>query len=157
RVAAEGVEVQAILHHGPDRRPGDAGTQRGAVADPLGHGDQVGCHAPVLEAPKVRARSAETGLHLVGNAKTAVPTNDVVDDPEILRRRRHRAAHALDRLADEAGDLARGLVADQFFHVAGALHVATRVLQAIRAAVAVARRGVLDVDRRIALELPGPH
>src|SRR5262249_22567096 len=60
-----------------------------------------------------------------------------------------------DRFADETGHLTRRLVADQVLHVAGALDAARRVLQAERAAVAIAGRGVLDVQRWVALELPG--
>src|SRR5262249_32975240 len=90
-----------------------------------------------------------------GDAQAAVLAHDVVDDLEVLRWRRDRPADALDRLADETGDLAGGLVADHVLDVAGALDVAAGVGQAEGAAVAVAGRGVLDVERRVALELPG--
>ena len=70
-VAAEGVEVDAVLHRPGDLGAGDAGAERGAVADPLGHRDEVGRDAPVLEAPEVLAGAAEAGLDLVGDAEAA--------------------------------------------------------------------------------------
>ena len=45
------------------------------------------------------AGAAEAGLHLIGDAQAAMLADDVVDDLEILRRRRHRSADALNRLA----------------------------------------------------------
>ena len=73
--------------------------------------------------------------------------DDVVDDLEILRRRRDRAADALNRLADEAGDLAGRFVVDDVLDVVGTLQAATRILQAVGAAVAVRRQRVLHVRR----------
>src|SRR5262249_32953717 len=98
----------------------------------------------------------ERGLNFVGDTQPAVPANDVVDDLEILLRRCHDPADALNRLADKTGDLAGRLEADQVFDVAGALDVAARVFEVVRATVPVARFRVFDVDRRIALDLPGP-
>ena len=126
RVAAEGVEVDAVFHHGGDFGPRHAGAERHAVADALGHRHQVGRDAPVLEAPEMLAGAAEAGLHFVGDAQAAVLADDVVDDLEIFRRRRDGSADALDRFADEAGDFARRFVADQIFDVVGAFDVAAR-------------------------------
>ena len=84
RVAAERVEVDPVLHDAGDLRPRDARAQRRPVADPLGHGDQVGRDAPVLEAPEGRAGPAEAGLDLVGDAQAAVLADDLVDDLEVL-------------------------------------------------------------------------
>ena len=62
------------------------GAERRAVADALGHRDDVGHHAPVLEAPVVLAGAAEAGLHLVGDAEAAVLADDVVGLLKIVRR-----------------------------------------------------------------------
>ena len=67
-----------------DLGPGDAGAERDAVADPLGHRDEVGRDAPVLEAPEGRPGPAEAGLDLVGDAEAAVLADDLVDDLEVL-------------------------------------------------------------------------
>ena len=69
--------------------------------------------------------------------------------------RRDRAADALDRLADEAGDLAGRFVLDHVLDVVGTLHVAGRILEAERAAVAVAGVRVVHVRAVVRLEFPG--
>src|ERR1700728_3972941 len=102
--------MHAVFHHASDLRPRDAGAQWYTVPDALGHRDQVGCDTPVLEAPKRRARAAEARLHLVGDTQPAVLANDIVDDLEILARRSDRPTNPLDRLGNEAGDLARRLI-----------------------------------------------
>ena len=91
-VAAEGVEVDPVLHGPGDFGAGDAGAQRSAVADPLGHGHEVGGDSPVLEAPEMLAGPAETGLDLVGDAKAAGLADDIVDDPEVFGGRGDDAA-----------------------------------------------------------------
>src|SRR5207247_9000049 len=130
------------------------GAQRRAVANALGHRHQLGRHAPVLEAPELRARSPEAGLHFVGDAHAAMTAHDVVDDAELLRRRRDDPAGTLDRLGDKARDLARRFITDQLLHILSTFHVAARILQAVGTAVAIARRRVLEVDRRVAATLP---
>ena len=131
---------------------------RRAVAEALGHRDDVGRDAPILMRPVVMARAAEPALHFVGDAQAAVLADDVVDDLEILRggRRVHDAADALNRLGDEAGDLARRLVLDDLLHFLRTLQVAGGILQPERAAVAVARRGVVHVVGRVGGEPPVP-
>ena len=113
------------------RRDVAAGRHRGdrrAVAQALGHRDDVGRHAPVLVRPVVIARAAEAALHFVGNAQPAVLADDVVHDLEVLRlrRRMHDAADALDRLGDEARDLAGRLVLDDLLHLLRTLAGRTR-------------------------------
>src|SRR5947209_1519968 len=83
RVAAEGIEMNSIGHGLGDIRPGYASAKRNAVADPLGHGDQVGTHPPVLKAPEMFAGAAKAGLYFVGNAQAAEAMDDVVNDLEI--------------------------------------------------------------------------
>src|SRR5262249_28489374 len=137
-----------------DLRPGDARAQRGPIADPLGHRDQVGRDAPVLEAPEGRPGPAESGLDLIRDAEPAVSADDLVDDLEVFARRHDGPADPLDRLGDEAGHLAGSLVADQVRDVPRTFDVAARILQAEGAAVAVAGRGVLHAFRRARLEFP---
>ena len=148
RVAAEGVEVDAVLHHFGDADRGGHRAERGAVADALGHRDHVGHDVPILVRPVVVAGAAEAALHFVGDADAAVLADDVVDDSEEFLGRRDRAADALDRLADEAGDLAGRFVLDHVLDVVRTLHAAGWVLEAERAAVAVAGVRVVDVRAR---------
>src|SRR5262249_59907602 len=124
RVAAERVEVDRVGHGAGDLGWGDAGAGRRPVADPLGHGDEVGRDAPVLEAPEGRPGPAEAGLDLVRDAESAVLADDLVDELEVLARRRDGPADPLDRLGDEARDLPRRLALDQGLHVPRALPVA---------------------------------
>ena len=74
RVATEGVEVQPVLRSSRRRsRPrGHHAGERGAVADPLGRGHDVGRHCRGSGIPRSDlARSAESGLDLVGDAQPA--------------------------------------------------------------------------------------
>src|SRR5262249_58323850 len=121
-----------------------------AVADALGHRQEVGRNAPVLEPPDRGAGAAEPGLHFVSDAQPAVPPHDVVDDPEVLRRWGHDAAHTLNRLGDEACNRAGSLVADQRLDVARAGRIASGGSQPLRGAGEVAPgrgRGVYPAGR----------
>src|SRR5690606_12647051 len=84
----------------------------------------------------------------------AVLADDVIDDLEELFGRSDRAADALDRFADEAGDLAGRLVLDDVLDVVRALNAARRVLEAEGAAVAVTGQRVVDRLGLVRLELP---
>ena len=72
--------------------------------------------------------------------------DDVVDNLEILPRRRDRPADTLNRLGDEASDFAGCLVADQVLDVTGTLDVATGYSRPIGAAIAIAGRRVFDAE-----------
>ncbi len=88
---------------------------------------------------KCVAGAAEAGLHFVGDAQAAVLADDVVDDLEIFRRRRDGAADALDRFADEAGDLAGAFRTGSRSRRRGHTSASqTGIFQTVRAAVAVA-------------------
>ena len=65
--------------------------------------------------------AAETGLHFVGNAQSAVLAGDLVRLGQIIPRAVGCATDALDRLRDERGDLTRRRVADDLANVFGAL------------------------------------
>ena len=71
------IEVQPLGEAGRDLVRRDNGRQGQAIADTLGHGDDVGHEALSLEAPVVAAGAAETGLNLVGDADTARLTDDL--------------------------------------------------------------------------------
>ena len=114
RVAAEGVEVDAVASSMSAISGRVTQAPSGApLPIPLAIVTRSGVTPQFSKPQNLVARAAEAGLHLVGDAQPAVLADDVVDDLEILRRRRDGAADALDRLGDEAGDLAASLVADQ--------------------------------------------
>ena len=155
RVAAERVEVDAVLHHFGDADRRRHRAERRAVADALGHRDHVGHDAPILVGPVVMAGAAEAALHFVGDADAAVLADDVVDDFEELLRRRDRAADALNRLADEAGDLARRFVLDHVLDVVRTLHAAATDTRAQTGSGSSSRRSVWWMFVPLfALELP---
>ena len=116
--------MHSVFHHARDLRTGDARAQRYTVADPLGHRDQIRRDAPVLESPERRPRPAKASLHLVGYTQTTVLADDIVNDLEILGRRSHRSAYALDRLGNEAGNFAWRLILDQIFDITGTFDIA---------------------------------
>ena len=99
-IAAEGVEMNPLRQRLRDLRRGDDGGERRAVADALGHGDDVGNHALRFEAPVVRARAAEAGLHFIGDAHAAGGAHVLVGVLQIAVGENDEAADALDRLGE---------------------------------------------------------
>ena len=65
-------------------------------------------------------------------------------DPEIFFRRRDESADALNRFRDKRRDAPRCGGADQVFHIVRASHVAGRILEPQRTAVAI---GVQCMDK----------
>src|SRR5206468_12973545 len=78
------------------------------VAHALGEGQQVGRDAVRLVPPEVLAGAAPPGLHLVGDEQHAVLVEHLAVPGEQAVRRVRVPAHALDRLGDQAGDVAAG-------------------------------------------------
>ena len=70
-VPAKSVEVQPPRHGLCNLLCCHNSSQGQAIANALCHGDNVRNDALVLKAPELGACSAETSLHLVGNADTA--------------------------------------------------------------------------------------
>jgi hypothetical protein len=112
--------VQPLSEHLGDLAAGGHGGERDAVAEALGHGDDVGDHAEVLEPPVVLAGAAEAGLHLVGNTQAAVLPHDPVGLAEVVGCGAGDPANALNRLGDEGRDPAGGGIADQLADIRGA-------------------------------------
>src|SRR5690606_21271604 len=104
-----------------------------AVADAFGHRYQIGRHSPVFKTPELRSRAAKARLHFVGDTQSAVAADDVVNDAKILRRRCDCSADALDRLGNEAGDLAARFVLDHVLYIVSTLHPAAWVFQSVGA------------------------
>src|SRR5687768_698506 len=70
-VSAERIEVNPLRERLRDLHPRRDRTDRSAVAEALGHGDDVRDDVEVLEAPVVVPGSTEAGLDLVGDAHAA--------------------------------------------------------------------------------------
>src|SRR4051795_385292 len=79
---------------------GPAGANRYAVAEGLGHGDDVGLHIEMLE-PEPASGPSETGLNLVDDEQQAPLVTDASHCLEVLRRRRVHAPLALHGLEDD--------------------------------------------------------
>src|ERR1035437_3087603 len=145
-VAAIGIEVDLLAHGFGDFLCARYAAERDAVAHALGHRDHVGFHTPMLNTPPLVARAAEARLHFIGDEHAAVFLDDVVGDFKILLRGIDHAAKSLDRFRDERGDLAGRVVLDDVLEFARAGDIARGILQAKRAAVAIARRNVGDPE-----------
>jgi hypothetical protein len=63
--------------------------------------------------------AAEAADHFIGDQQDAVLVDDPLDLRPISRRRNNDAARALDRLADERGNLVRADLQNLFFERAG--------------------------------------
>ena len=92
---------------------------------------------PVVVGAPHRAGAAEAGDHLVGEEQRPVIPGHRLDRPQEAVGRDDVARGALDRLHDDRGDLARGLVADDVADVLRAGDAAVRIAELERAAVAV--------------------
>ena len=119
-----------------------------AVGQALGAGDDVRRHAVLLDAEPLAAGAPPAGLHFVADEDAAVIAHDLLDDLEVLLGRRDEAAHALNRLGDEAGDAPAGGGADQLLQVLRAAHLAVGIGEAERAAIAVGVVRVHDAGLR---------
>ena len=80
RVAAEGRKVVAELEGVGDLGARREGAERPAVGDALGHGDDVGHDAEVLDGVEL-AGTTEAALHLVGDEEHAFVVEDALDAP----------------------------------------------------------------------------
>ena len=107
RVAAKGVEMNALRQGRRDLRRRHDRRQRTAVADALGHGDDVGNDALRFKSPIMRARAAEARLHFVRDAHAAGGADVFVGMFQIAVGKDDAAADALDGFGDEAGHAAR--------------------------------------------------
>ena len=97
RLAAERGGVVARLEGGGDVRPGPAGADGDAVAERLGHRDDVRLDAHVLEGEPPTG-AAEPGLHLVDHEQGAPLVAQAADPLQVRRGGRLHATLALHRL-----------------------------------------------------------
>ena len=63
-VAAISIEMEGFGHSFGNSRGGDHSGQGIAVADALGHGDDVGHHAMAFETPEMLPSTTKSCLHL---------------------------------------------------------------------------------------------
>ena len=131
------------------------GGERPAVADALGHRDDVGHDAEVLEAPVVLARCGRSRSALRRRCRGRRARARCVGLPQVVRRAVRRAADALDRLGDERGDPARRRIADQVADVLRALPGDLLRRTRERAPVRVGIDRVVDAEVGLLGELPG--
>ena len=82
---------------GPARPDGDAVTER------LGHGDDIGLDAEVLE-PEPAPGAGESGLHLVEHEQDTALVAQLADSGDVLGIGRIHAAFALQRFEQDRGD-----------------------------------------------------
>ena len=68
-IAAESVEVDALGEGLGDGGGGDNGSEGAAIADALGHSDDVGENAVILKPPEVFPSATKTSLDFIGDAK----------------------------------------------------------------------------------------
>mmetsp|Transcript_10556 Transcript_10556/g.27972 ORF Transcript_10556/g.27972 Transcript_10556/m.27972 type:complete len:580 (-) Transcript_10556:69-1808(-) len=127
RVAAEGVEIlQPVME-----RVGDLGGrhhrgQRHPVTEGLAHGDNVGHHVLLLEAPEARAHATEAHLDLIRNAHAACGTHGLVALLEVASRRQDHTGdrHAgLNKKRRDAAARASSAVLDLLASVGNLLRV----------------------------------
>ena len=106
---------------------------------------KIGLDAVAL-AGEQRAGAPEAGLHFVGDEEDAVLVAEIDQHLEIVRRRRDESAFAENRLGDHGGDFfVRDHALEGVFEMARAVEIAGRILQRIRAAIAIRERNAIDL------------
>ncbi len=117
----DGAEGVGTLLEDPPQllRHDDARQGRVGGCQPLRDGDQIGRHAVVVR-PEHRAEAPEARDDLVGDQQDVVPGEDGLDLLPVTLRRRHDAARAEHRLADEGRDGLRRFGQDQLVEPVGA-------------------------------------
>ena len=145
-VAAEGVEVDFAEEGLRDFVGGDDGGQGATVADAFGHCDDVGDDTLRFEAPEMRAGSSEAGLNFVRDADPASGADVSVNVLEVSRREFDESADALDGLRDEAGNLARRGVFDEFFDVIGVFRARVGIVVSESSAVRIGRERMVEAE-----------
>jgi hypothetical protein len=101
RITAKSVEVERLAEHIGHLFASDERGHGKAVADSLGHCDNVGHDVVILEAPVVGAGATETGLDLVGHDEATARAYMLSGAFDEVTRELHRAAHTLDGLGKE--------------------------------------------------------
>ena len=104
RLAAEGGGVVAGLERGRDLLARPTRADRHAVAERLGHGDDVGAHTVGVLEPEPLARAAEPGLHLVDDQQRLALVAERTHRREVAVGRGDHTALALDRLEHHRAD-----------------------------------------------------
>ncbi len=101
------------------------------------------------------ARSAKAGLDLVGDAHAAGGARMFVSVLQVTIREHHRAAHALNGLGDESGNLARGGIVNHALDVRGVLPAGIGIVSPPLAPIGIGHDGVVDAETVGDIELPG--
>ena len=155
RVAAEGIEMDAVGERTGDFRCGHHGRQGGAVADALGHGHDVGNHFLGFEPPEALAGAAEPGLDLVGDAQAAGGPHVFVGLFEVAVGIDHRAPDPLDGFGKESRHFTRGGILDQAANVLGVFGAGRGIVKSPGAPVGIGAKGVVDAEAVGVVVLPG--
>jgi len=130
------------VHH---LRPADDGAERHTRCQALGAQDEIRFNPPVFHG-KHLAGAANAALNLIGNKDNAIIPANLEQPGEVLGRRGNEAAFAHDRFRDQGGCAFAGHLADEeVLEVVGAGHVAGRVGEAERAAIAIGAGHAVDV------------
>ncbi len=106
-IAAEGAEeFHAVVEACGDFWSGDDCRERECISDRFAEHHDVGDNALRLEAPEVRAETAEADLHFVGDADAACGADVLVGFREISGRKNNLAGDAGQRFGDVRCDAA---------------------------------------------------
>ena len=106
RIAAISAAEAAGMRSVHDGGAAGHARERKSAAESLGHGDQIGHHARVLDGEHL-AGARDAALHLVGDQDDAVLVAEPAQSAQELERRHVEAALALDRLDDDGRDRLR--------------------------------------------------
>lgn len=133
--------MQGLAQSLCDGRGRDHSGERETVAHTLSHGHDVRSHAVALEPPEMFAGSAETSLHLIGDADASVNSDELV-------RLLEEALGELDRTSDPLNGLC-----EQPRHLAAREGVLEHLLQLF--VVLVCRLALVRRTRAVASRLHG--
>ena len=153
RVATERRNGQALVGVG-NFRARQREPDGHAVSHALGAGDDVRFHFPVLDPPPLPAGATPGRLHFVGDEQAPIVAHDVGYNLEIAGGRHDESPQTLNRLRQQAGDLATGGGFDDFIHIICAVQIAAWVGEPVGAAVAIRPWRMHDPERNHACLTP---
>src|SRR5580700_2786528 len=106
RISAKGAEeLHPVVETSSDFASGDHGRQRERVSDGFAQHHNVRDDALRLESPEVRAETAETNLHFIGDAYAAGGADVPVGFGEISGRKNNLAGDTWQRFGDVRCDV----------------------------------------------------
>src|SRR4029453_9740145 len=102
----------------------------------------------------MRAGAPESGLHFIGDTHATSRAHIFVDVLQIILRKHHASADALDRFGNKGCDLPGSCVVDQASDVGGVMMAGARIVASPRSAIWIGSGRMVHAEAVRDVELP---